>query len=92
MRGGGSKGHLRQNSRFRMVSDPELVALLFEARTATFISIPKYRTTWDFGIQEGLERSDVVSSLSCSRVLYDLKNAQQLARARRSAVSFSKGA
>ena len=26
------------------------VALLFEARTATFISIPK--TTWDFGIQE----------------------------------------
>ena len=46
-----------------------------------------YLGLWDPG--EGLERSDVVSSLSCVRVLYDLKNAQQLARARRSAVSFS---
>ena len=62
---------------------------LFEARAATFISIPK--TTWEFGIQEmgWSARWDVVSSLSCLRVLYDLKNAQQLARALRSAVSFS---
>ena len=49
-----------------------------------------YLGLWDPG--EGLERWDVVSSLSCLRVLYDLKNAQQLARARRSAVSFSLGA